>query len=461
MIATDLHRDTIRDDTMTTPPAPRRASGYGRLWRGLPAEVAYLLIAFPIALTGFVIVITLFSTGIGTLVTFFIGVILIIGALYVARGFGTLDVMFLTWAGRRPISKPEWQDARAASGFFGWLRAVLGNGHYWLYLLHTMIVDFILKVVTWTIMVVWLSLALGGLSNWFWSLFISPDEDWYVSEWLFPDASLDFRATDSLLLFALGLVFAATLPFVSRALISLHWLVARGMLGAWKSDALQRQVVTLEQSRGAAHAAEGHSLRRLERDIHDGPQQRLVRLQMDLAAAQRQLDADPEKSRALIAEAMQQSKDALEELRALSRGIAPPILLDRGLIAALESAADRSTVPTRIVDELPAGTELAQEIERNAYFVVSEALANAAKHSRATAVEVVVSLASGAESQVLLRMTVTDNGVGGAFSIVGHGIAGLQERLRGLGGTLHFSSPAGGPTVITADIPANAGVTPA
>ncbi|MGV8897024.1 MAG: sensor histidine kinase [Rhodoglobus sp.] len=446
---------------MTTSPAPRRGSGYGRLWRGMPAETAYLLIAFPIALTGFGIVITLFSTGIGTLVIFFFGVILIIGALYVARGFGTLDVILLRWTGRPAIQKPEWQDARAATGFFGWLRAVLGNGHYWLYLLHTMVVDFILKTVTWTIMVVWLSIALGGLSNWFWSLFLSTDEDWYLSEWLFPDAPLDFRATDGLLLFALGLVFAATLPFVSRGLTSLHWLVARGMLGAWKSDALQRQVVTLEKSRGAAHAAEGHSLRRLERDIHDGPQQRLVRLQMDLAAAERQLDADPEKTRALIGEAMQQSKDALEELRALSRGIAPPILLDRGLIAALESAADRSTVPTRIVDEMPARTELAQEIERNAYFVVSEALANAAKHSRATAVEVVVSLAEGAESQVWLRMTVTDNGVGGAFSIAGHGLAGLQERLRGLGGTLHFSSPAGGPTVITADIPVTAGVIPA
>lgn len=461
MIATDLHRDGIHDDTMTTPPAPRAVSDYGRLWRGMPAEVAYLLIAFPIALTGFVVAITLFSTGIGTLVTFFIGVILIIAALYVARGFGTLEVAFLKWAGRRAIPKPEWQDARAATGFFGWLRAVLGNGHYWLYLLHTMVVDVILKTVTWTIIVVWLSIALGGLSYWFWSLFTAPDKDWYLSEWLFPDASLDFRVTDSLLLFALGLVFAATLPLVSRGLTSLHWLVARGMLGAWKSDALQRQVVKLEQSRGAAHAAEGQSLRRLERDIHDGPQQRLVRLQMDLAAAERQLDADPEKTRAIIAEAMQQSKDALEELRALSRGIAPPILLDRGLIAALESAADRSTVPTRIVSEMPAATQLAEEIERNAYFVVSEALANAAKHSQATAVEVVVSLAEGAESQVWLRMTVTDNGVGGAFSIAGHGIAGLQERLRGLGGMLQFSSPVGGPTVITADIPMKAGVTPA
>ncbi|WP_309615358.1 sensor domain-containing protein, partial [Salinibacterium sp.] len=129
---------------MSTPPASRKGTAYGRLWRRLPAELAYLVIAFPIALTGFVLVISLFSTGIGTLITFFIGVVLIIGALYVARGFGTLDVMLLEWTGRPAIPRPEWQDARARTGFFGWLRALLGNGHYWLYLLHTMVVDFVI-----------------------------------------------------------------------------------------------------------------------------------------------------------------------------------------------------------------------------------------------------------------------------------------------------------------------------
>ena len=115
------------------------------------------------------------------------------------------------------------------------------------------------------------------------------------------------------------------LPYVSRGLTSMHWFAARALLGRFRTDALEAQVASLAESRGAAHAAEGHSLRRLERDIHDGPQQRLVRLQMDLAAAERQLDTDPDKARGLIAEAMQQSKDALEELRALSRGFAPPL----------------------------------------------------------------------------------------------------------------------------------------
>jgi signal transduction histidine kinase len=189
-------------------------------------------------------------------------------------------------------------------------------------------------------------------------------------------------------------------------------------------------------------------LRRLERDIHDGPQQRLVRLQMDLAAAERQLDSDPEKARGLLTEAMQQSKEALEELRALSRGFAPPILLDRGLIAALESAADRSPVPVKIVDEL-GSAQIPQEIERNAYFVVSEALANVAKHSGASETTVRV----WTDDSPSLMVAVFDNGSGGAVATAGHGLAGLEERLRGLGGTLDVQSPAGGPTSVVANLP--------
>lgn len=451
---------------MTTDPtpAPRRTPLYGRLWAGVPRELAYLLIAFPMALVGFVLTVSLFSAGFGTLVTFFIGVLLLIVCLYIARGFGTLDLILVGWASRRPIERPEWQDARARTGFFGWVGAVLGNGHYWLYLLHVMLLDFIIATITWTITIVWLSIGLGGVSYWFWNLFIPRGEqDWYLSDWLYRLAGgnghlLDTALYDGIAYVVLGLVFLLTLPFVTRGLVLLHWLVARGVLGTWRSDALQREVATLAESRGAAHSAEGHSLRRLERDIHDGPQQRLVRLQMDLAAAQRQLDADPEKARGLIGEAMQQSKDALEELRALSRGFAPPILLDRGLVAALESAAARSSVPAHVVSELPDGAVLPQEIERNAYFVASEALVNADKHSGATQIEVRVSLR--VEEQTWLDLAVTDNGVGGAFTIAGHGIAGLQERLRGLGGTLELLSPAGGPTVVTAHLPVTVTVAP-
>ncbi len=450
-----------QDLTMTADrPTARKRGGYGGLWRSLPRELLFLFLAFPIALVGFGLTVGLFSAGVGTIVTFFIGVILIIGCLYIARGFGTVELALLDAAGRPPIERPEWQDARARTGFFGWVRAVLGNGHYWLYLLHVMVIDFIVTLVTWTLSVVWVSIALGGISYWFWNMFVpSDDHGFYPVVWLFdriglPVDGLDPVLTENLSYFALGAVFLATLPLVTRGLVSLHWFIARGVLGAWKSDALQRQVTTLNESRGAAQSAEGHSLRRLERDIHDGPQQRLVRLQMDLAAAERQLDGDPEKARGLIAEAMQQSRDALEELRALSRGFAPPILLDRGLVAALESAAVRSAVPTRIVDDLPAGTALPQEIERNAYFIASEALVNAGKHSGAGDVEIRVALRRLPEpDETWLDIIVTDDGHGGATVVAGHGIAGLEERLRGLGGTLEVQSPEGGPTIVSAHLP--------
>jgi len=440
--------------TETLAPVARRG-GYLGLWRTVPRELAYLFVAFPIAIAGFGLTISLFSAGFGTIVTFFIGVVLIIGCLYIARGFGTLDLALLRFAGRPRIEKPEWQDARARTGFFGWVRAVLGNGHYWLYLLHVMVIDFIVTTITWSIMITWVAVALGGTTYWIWEIFVPQgDGNWYFAEWLFGPTITNPALVDTLINLVIGLVFLVTLPFITRGLVSLHWLIARGVLGAWRSDALQREVMSLNESRGAAQNAEGHSLRRLERDIHDGPQQRLVRLQMDLAAAERQLDADPEKARGLIAEAMQQSRDALEELRALSRGFAPPILLDRGLVAALESAAVRSTVPTRIVDDLPEGTSLPQEIERNAYFIASEALVNAGKHAEAKDVEIRVALRRLPEpDETWLDISVTDDGHGGATVVTGHGIAGLGERLRGLGGTLEVMSPEGGPTIVSAHLP--------
>jgi signal transduction histidine kinase len=437
---------------------------YGRLWTRVPREVAYLFIAFPISVTVFSVVTALFSAGAGTIVTFFIGLVLIIGALYVARGFGTLDLALLRWAGQPAVVKPDWQDARARTGFFGWLRAVLGNGHYWLYLLYAGFVHFALSTISWSIMITWVATALGGLTYWFWSIFLPhPDRNFYPVQWLLeqlgvPVGGADGRAVESVSYFVLGVIFAFTLPFVTRGLTSLHGLVARGMLSAFRSEALTRQVATLAESRSAAVSAEGTALRRLERDIHDGPQQRLVRMQMDLAAADRQLDQDPAVARALIVEAQQQAKDALDELRALSRGFAPPILLDRGLVAALESLAVRSTMPAWIDSKLPEGTDLPAELERNAYFIAAEALTNAGKHSGAQNVWISVSLRRIPETdQTWLDLTVTDDGRGGAMAVDGHGIAGLQERARGFGGTLELTSPSGGPTIVAVHLPVTHG----
>ena len=428
---------------------------YLRLWRNVPRELGFLLIAMPIAAVGFGVGIALFNAGVGTLITFFLGIFFLAGMLYVGRGFGTLELVRLEWAGRTAITRPTFP---RDPGFWGWVRSTFGNGNYWLYSLHTIVINFIVSLVTWTVTVTWLAVGVGGTTYWFWGRFIPEgNSPWFVSRWLAwvfgitPGAATDWRTLDGIIQLVLGVLFLAALPFVTRGLVVLHDLIARGVLGAFASDALRREVSSLSASRGAAVAAEGHSLRRLERDIHDGPQQRLVRLQMDLASAERALDSDPDAARARIAEATEQSKAALEELRALSRGFAPPILLDRGLIAALESLAVRNPIPVTVTS-VTTGVPVPPEVERNAYFIVSELVTNATKHTEATAIGVQV-LVSGGEDDRWLELTVGDNGHGGAVSVDGHGLAGLEERTHGLGGTLTIESPKAGPTTVTARIP--------
>ena len=329
-----------------------------------------------------------------------------------------------------------------------------------------MLVNFVVTTVSFTIAVTWFATALGGLTGWIWMGFIpNGDRDFFVSSWI--AERLGFRLLDPMLADTLwwvvvGVIFAATLPFVLRGLTWMHWGIARGLLSSFRADALEKEVATLTESRSAAVAAEGTALRRLERDIHDGPQQRLVRLQMDIAAAERQLDTDPDAARRLLEEARQQSKDALEELRALSRGFAPPILLDRGLVAALESLAVRSAVTVRVVSSLPASSDLPTELERNAYFIAAEGLTNAVKHSGASAIDLRIDQRRLPDTdETWLDITVADDGKGGAKAEPGHGIANLQERVLGLGGTLEISSPKGGPTTLIAHLPVTTTAAPA
>lgn len=246
----------------------------------------------------------------------------------------------------------------------------------------------------------------------------------------------------------LGIVFLVTLVPVTRGCMLLHTGLARLLVGNEQVRRLQRRVDALTSTRTAAIEAEAHSLRRLERDLHDGPQQRLIRLGMDLSAAERRLDADPQSARTLLAAARTQTAEALAELRALSRGIAPPILSDRGLAAALTAVTARCTVQADLYVALPEGGRLPAAVEHAAYFVVSEALANVAKHSQATRVHVRVLRAAS-----VVRIEVQDDGVGGAHPAKGHGLAGLADRLAGVDGTLTVTSPPGGPTLVCAELP--------
>jgi signal transduction histidine kinase len=447
--------------TDAAPVSTPRSRGYWSLWKTVPREFGFLILTMPIAIAGLVVLSTTFFTGLGLIFIVF-GIFILVASLFIARGFGTLELVRLKWAGRSAIRRPAWDHADRNQGFWRTMFAPFIDGHYWLYLLHGMIINPIISIVSWALTIAWTSVALGGVTGWIWQRYIpdgSNDRDFWlydvVVDFLFPDNTLSInpRLGESIFEFIVGLIFLATLPFVFRGLTLLHDVVARGVLGAWRSEALEREVEQLSASRGAAVQAEDASLRRLERDIHDGPQQRLVRLQMDLATIERKLDRDPDAARELIVEARDQARETLDELRALSRGFAPPILQDRGLAVGLQSLAARSPVPVTVEIDLPADAALPAAIERNAYFVAAELLTNAVKHADATGIRLRVSTRHAGAAGHWLDVWVTDNGTGGAASTPGHGLAGLAERVHGLRGTLVVDSPTGGPTIIGAHIP--------
>jgi signal transduction histidine kinase len=193
--------------------------------------------------------------------------------------------------------------------------------------------------------------------------------------------------------------------------------------------------------------------RRIERDLHDGTQQRLVSLAMNLGMTRTTLTDVPEPVRVAIEQAHDEAKLALSELRDFVRGLHPAVLDDLGLDAALSGIAARSAIPVRLMVELPVRPPRA--VETVAYFVVSEALTNAAKHSGATVVDVVVEYTAPDDTahDNLLRVIVSDNGTGGADPARGTGLQGLSQRIRALDGLLTVQSPQGGPTVLVADLP--------
>jgi signal transduction histidine kinase len=424
----------------------------------VPRELGFLLLTMPIAVVGLSVLLTLFWLGVGTIVIY-VGFFVLVATFYTARGFGEVELTRLDWAGRPAIARPVWRKPGTPTSFWRALVAPFANGHYWLYLLHGAIINPVVSIFSWTVTIVWTSIALGGLTGWIWQPFIPQgDRDFYLSQTII-DAVFHVNSTfdpvvgDRILELILGVVFAVTLPFITRGLTVIHEAVARGLLGRWPSEELQREVADLSASRGAAVAAEDQALRRLERDLHDGPQQRLIRLQMDIAAAERKLSDDPDAAAALLVEARQQAGDTLEELRALSRGFAPPILQDRGLVAAAESLAARSPVPVTMESSLSPGERFSPEIERNAYYVLAELAANLAKHSGATAARLFLDRSADATGTPWLNVWLTDNGRGGASAIAGHGLRGLEERVRGLRGELVVDSPTGGPSRIGARIP--------
>ncbi|WP_368497824.1 histidine kinase [Herbiconiux sp. A18JL235] len=224
--------------------------------------------------------------------------------------------------------------------------------------------------------------------------------------------------------------------------------LAAALLGTSRTTALEERVDVLQDARQGAVDAAAAERQRIERDLHDGVQPRLVSVAMTLGLARSKFESDPAGAKALLDEAHQETKESITDLRHLARGIHPAVLTDRGLDAALSAVASHCSVPTSVRVDLP--TRPSKETEAMLYFAVSEALTNVSKHSRASGCSVSVT-----QSPTGVRAVVFDNGVGGAALGRGGGVGltGLADRVRAAGGTLTLDSPAGGPTILTVEAP--------
>ncbi|MCS0639373.1 sensor domain-containing protein [Streptomyces sp. LP05-1] len=376
---------------MTVSPGSPGPVGFNRQ---LAREVLHLLLNLPLVVLGFVYVVCLMSLGIGLAVTV-IGLPLLAAGLAGARLFGRLERSRARALLALRVEEPSPLPGRRGRGVLPWLWTALADPVAW----RTMLYAFIR--LPWGVPA--FVLTLVGL----------------ILPW-------------------------PALPHLARGLSNVDRAMVRGLLSP--SDGLERRIAELESDRGVVVDTAAADLRRIERDLHDGAQARLVNLAMGLGLAKEKLLSDPEAAARMVDEAHGEVKTALQELRDLARGIHPAVLTDRGLDAALSSLATRCTVPVTItvdLDERPAPA-----IEGIAYFTLSELLQNISKHSGATTAAIDI---WRTEDRLLLQ--VTDNGRGGIAVSPGGGLAGLAERLDAVDGLFVLESPAGGPTTVTAELP--------
>ncbi|MFJ1790783.1 sensor histidine kinase [Kitasatospora griseola] len=243
-----------------------------------------------------------------------------------------------------------------------------------------------------------------------------------------------------------GLLLLFLTPWLVALLAALDLWTVRALLGPNRAEVLERRVEHLAQSRVDVVDAADAERRRIERDLHDGAQQRLVSLAMNLGLARRTLKDIPPEAMEVIVTAHEEAQAAIKELHDLVRGLHPAVLEDRGLDAALSGVAARSPVPVHLAVDLPG--RIAPTVEAIAYFTVSEALANAAKHAKASRVDLVLRQVADR-----LLITITDDGIGGADATRGTGLIGLRKRAASVDGSLAITSPRGGPTTITMELP--------
>ncbi|ANS70463.1 histidine kinase [Streptomyces lincolnensis] len=430
------------------PRAVLRAPFTRRAW----FEAAYCLAAFPLAVLGFVVTLVPLALGAAltaTLVGAVLGLVLLVGVLVLARLSASLHRgLAARLLGERTAPPPPF---RRGQGIGGRIDARLRDVTAWRaigYVLARLPVAALgaYGVAWWITALLNLTLPLrwvfggrtaGGIPM------LTPlpaGGTPHISTW--PGTLVSVAAGAATLLAA---------PWLVRAAVAADRRLRHALLGPGE---LTQRVRALEETRALAVDDATARLRRLERDLHDGPQVRLVAVALSLDMAREKLAdqdgpiSDPDGVRRLVATAHRSAAETLSELRDLSRGLHPPAL-DEGLPDALATLAARSALPVELSAEVPVRPT--QAIETMAYYCVAELLANAAKHSGARRAVVTVTQRDDA-----LRLRVTDDGSGGARVLAGGGLAGLHQRIRTVDGRLHISSPEGGPTAITVVLPPHA-----
>src|SRR4051794_5818589 len=416
------------------PDLDRRPHSRAALARRLGCDTAYLLLALPAGILTFTVVVTGWALGLGLLITL-VGLPVILATIVIGRWMARLERRRAALVLGRPVVEAY---APLEGGLLARLRAAVGDPQTWkdlvwhLLLLGIGIADFTIAVTAW-------GTALGLLSMpaWWWSIPADPGSLdlglFHVHDW--PTAALASL---------LGLVALPVAAALVRGSAAASAALGKPLLGPGRA-ALEARVKRLATTRAGAVDAAASDLERLERDLHDGAQARLVAVAMELGMAEEQLADDPAQARERVAAARDEARRALAELRELARGMRPGLLAERGLGEAIRSLAARSPVPTTA--RVQAEPRPPATVESAAYFVVAEALANAVKHGEARHVTIDV-----ARHGDRLEVPVADDGRGGAEP-TGRGLQGLRKRVEALDGTLSITSPDGAGTHVRAQLP--------
>jgi signal transduction histidine kinase len=406
----------------------------GVLLRQLGLDTVYLLLALPMGILTFTVVVTGWSLALGLAITL-IGLPIAMITIHTSR--------WMAWVERRRaalvLGEPIVGVYKPSTGkFVDRLKALFSDASTWkdlawhLLLLPVGIAGFVIAVTGWAISV---GLILTPIFWW-----ILPETDEPTSVGLFQIDSWGH----AFLAMALGIVLLPVAAALVRGTAAASGALSKVVLGPSRRQ-LEERVEVLAQTRAGAVDAAAAELHRIERDLHDGAQARLVALALDLGMAEERFDRDPEGARELVEKARGEAKLAMGELRDLARGIRPALLSERGLGEAIGALAARTPLPTNVDVDLDG--RLAAPVELAAYFTIAEALTNAVKHAQARSAKVRVWRENGR-----LRIEVRDDGRGGADP-AGHGLDGLHKRLAALDGTLAIASPKGGPTVLYAEVP--------